>query len=322
MDLISIVVPIYNCEKYLKKMLDSLLCQSYKNIEIILVDDGSKDGSGKICDDYALKDQRIKVIHRENGGTAIAKNVGIKEAKGKYLMIVDADDYVEEKIVENYYNAMIKYDVDLVCGNTENTKNRQIKEDIIIKGDDCGKRYVVDYYKLAPYNPPWAKLYKTQTVNKLFDDRQLKGADVGFNLDYLKNVKSICIIPDYSYVFNAGDIVSNTRRYKLNEFQMFCRSNRKLFDFLGDLNEYSNHDIRCRLFNAAKSSCMLCLKSNLSLKEKYHEVTSIVKNDELHDSLKLVDNLSLINRIVYFMFKYKLSLISFMFFYITILIKK
>ena len=258
MDFISIVTPIYNCEKYLEKCLDSLVRQSYSNIEIILVDDGSKDNSGKICDEYALKDKRIKVIHRENGGTAVAKNTGLKEATGKYLMIVDADDYVENKIVENYYNAMIKYDADLVCGSAKYTTNKQIKEDIIIKGNDCAKRYVVDFYNSsAPYNTPWTKLYKRNMIYKLYDDIQLKGADIGFNLEYLKNVKSICIIPDYSYVANNHDHESLTRRYKKNEFELFCRTNRKLFDFLGDLNKYSNHDIRCRLFNSAKTSCLL-----------------------------------------------------------------
>lgn len=169
MDLISIITPVYNCEKFIKKMIESLLCQSYSNIEIILVDDGSIDSSGNICDEYALKDKRIKVIHRENGGTAIAKNTGIKEASGKYLMIVDADDYVENKMVENYYNAMIEYDVDLVCGNTENTKNRQIKEDIILKGNNCGKKYIVDFYEKCPFNRPCCKMYKKSMILKPFD---------------------------------------------------------------------------------------------------------------------------------------------------------
>lgn len=320
MDLISIIIPVYNSEQYIGKLLDSLLVQSYTNIEIIVVDDGSTDNSKNICKAY--NDSRIRVIESKNGGASAARNIGLKEANGEYIMFMDSDDYTREKMVENYYNAMIKYDVDLVCGNTENTKNRQIKEDIIIKGNDCGKRYVVDFYDKAPYNGPWCKIYKKSLILKPFDTKQLKSNDLVFNLEYLKNISSICVIPDYSYVANSHDHESLTRRYKKNEFEMFCRSNRKLFDFLGDLDKYSNHEIRCRLFNAAKSSCMLCLKSNLSLKEKYHEVTSIVKNDELHDSLKLVDNLSLINRIVYFMFKYKLSLISFIFFYITILIKK
>ena len=93
-DKVSIIVPVYNVEKYIEKCLNSLISQSYRNIEIILIDDGSKDNSGKICDKYKKKDPRIKVIHKENAGVSEARNSGIQKATGKYLCFVDADDFV------------------------------------------------------------------------------------------------------------------------------------------------------------------------------------------------------------------------------------
>ena len=95
-ELISIIVPVYNVEEYLKECIDSIINQTYKRIEIILVDDGSTDKSGKICDDYAKIDKRIKVVHKENGGLSDARNVGISVSSGKYIAFVDSDDWVEK----------------------------------------------------------------------------------------------------------------------------------------------------------------------------------------------------------------------------------
>ena len=93
----SVIIPVYNSEKYLRKCIDSILAQKYKDFEIILVDDESKDLSAKICDDYAQKDNRVKVIHKTNGGTADSRNVGIRAASGDYIMFVDNDDYWKRK---------------------------------------------------------------------------------------------------------------------------------------------------------------------------------------------------------------------------------
>ena len=98
--LVSVIVPIYKVEKYLNKCVDSIINQSYKNLEIILVDDGSPDKCGEICDKYAEKDSRVKVIHKENGGLSDARNAGIDIAKGDYLLFVDSDDWITSNICE------------------------------------------------------------------------------------------------------------------------------------------------------------------------------------------------------------------------------
>lgn len=114
---ISIIVPVYNVEKYLKKCVDSILNQTFRDFELILVDDGSPDNSGAICDQYAKEDTRVRVIHKENGGLSSARNAGIEDAKGKYLGFVDSDDYIAEDMYELLYNNIIKEDVDLsICG--------------------------------------------------------------------------------------------------------------------------------------------------------------------------------------------------------------
>lgn len=122
---ISVIVPVYKAEKYLKKCLDSIINQTYKDLEIILIDDGSPDNSGTICDEYAKKDKRIKVIHKENGGDSSARNVGLKEATGKYITTIDSDDWIEIDAYEKMLNVLQKYKVDIVrCGFFKNYENR------------------------------------------------------------------------------------------------------------------------------------------------------------------------------------------------------
>ena len=110
---ISIIVPVYNVEKYLKRCIDSILNQSFTDFELILVDDGSTDNSGEIIDEYAIKDERIKVIHKENGGLSSARNVGIEYSKGNYIAFVDSDDYINKNMYKFYIkmllNIMLKF---------------------------------------------------------------------------------------------------------------------------------------------------------------------------------------------------------------------
>ena len=115
--IISIIVPIYNSEKYLERCINSILNQTYTNFELILINDGSKDSSLKICRKYASKDNRIVVIDKENEGVSIARNMGIQRAKGELISFVDADDYIEKTFLEDMLNVMSKYNVDYVtCG--------------------------------------------------------------------------------------------------------------------------------------------------------------------------------------------------------------
>ena len=108
---ISIIVPVYNVEKYIHRCLDSIIYQTYENLEIILVDDGSPDGCGKICDEYAKQDSRIKVIHQKNGGQSKARNEAMKIATGDYFCYVDSDDYINEKYIERLYDLIIESNV-------------------------------------------------------------------------------------------------------------------------------------------------------------------------------------------------------------------
>lgn len=114
--LISVIIPVYNVKKYLKRCLDTVISQSYKNLEIILVDDGSTDGSDRICDEIAKSDSRIVVLHKKNGGLSDARNYGLDHSKGSYISFVDSDDWIAPTMIEDLYNTILKYGVKLaVC---------------------------------------------------------------------------------------------------------------------------------------------------------------------------------------------------------------
>ena len=133
-ELISVVVPVYNVEKYIDKCINSIINQTYKNLEIILVDDGSPDNCGKICDEYAKKDNRIKVTHKENGGVSSARNIGIKNATGDWLTFVDADDWIENNFVEQLLKIGNQENAEIVlCGY--NRVNRNNKCEVNASGD-------------------------------------------------------------------------------------------------------------------------------------------------------------------------------------------
>ena len=113
--LVTVVVPIYNVERYLEKCLTSIILQTYKNLEVILVNDGSTDNSLNICKEFEKEDSRIRIISQENKGLSVARNVGIENAKGEYIAFVDSDDFISCKFIENLYNESIRNNSDIVC---------------------------------------------------------------------------------------------------------------------------------------------------------------------------------------------------------------
>lgn len=163
---VSIVVAIYLSEKFLDKLIESIINQTYRNIEIILVDDGSPDKSGEICDKYAKKDNRIRVIHKKNGGTCEARNEGIKIATGDYLVIVDGDDWLENDYIEYMLNLVIPNDADMgFSDNLFTTRDRtQIQNDKIElwSAEKATMAIIYPHMDIGP----WNKIYKMSVIKK------------------------------------------------------------------------------------------------------------------------------------------------------------
>lgn len=213
--MISIIVPVYNVEKHIKKCLDSIVNQTYKDLEIILVDDGSPDSSGAICDEYAKNDSRIKVIHKENGGQSSARNMGLDLASGEYVGFVDSDDTIELDAYEKLYNAISG--VDIAIGGHNEVKENEVKTCASKIKKDLNEEELWQEIFGRLNNATWNKLYRRDLIKDIrFDLHFMHGEDLIFNILYLEKAKTGRIInePIYNY-FKRGDSITTgkfTRR--------------------------------------------------------------------------------------------------------------
>lgn len=229
-DLISVIIPVYKVEEYLGRCVNSILEQLYNNLEIILVDDGSPDNCGRICDEYAKKDDRVKVIHKKNGGLSDARNVGINEATGKYLVFVDSDDYVTNDYISYLYNIMKGSDSDIgICkvkvvndGNEKSVNNKKsdikkytVKEafenllyDEGIEVAAYGKIYPRNYFSDIEF-PVGQKYEDVAIIYKLFEKANLIAYGDKECYYYFRRLGSIS-----QSGFNSGEIdyIQNTEK--------------------------------------------------------------------------------------------------------------
>lgn len=226
--IVSIIVPVYNAAKpldrdktVLHRCIDSILNQEYRDYELIIVDDGSKDESGKILDEYAAKDSRIKVIHKENSGVSNTRNLATQNARGKYIQFLDADDWITTDATKSLVRTMEESKADLVIADFyrvvgENTSHKgRIDSDKVLTRDEFADYMIqnpADYY----YGVLWNKLYKKSIIDAyhLKMDASLSWSeDFIFNLEYLLHVKHVAPLqlPIYYYVKTEGSLVSQSR---------------------------------------------------------------------------------------------------------------
>lgn len=213
-DLVSIIIPVYNVLPYLENCLNSVLNQTYKNIEVILIDDGSTDGSGEICDKYASQDDRIIVFHQKNKGQSVARNVGLELAKGKYVSFVDSDDYINKKMIEKLYNNKVENGF-VMCQKTQVDESDNIlcfcKK---VKEVEIGKREYLHRLKNNPdYVVVWGKLYDKRLFEDIsfLEDIQYEDEDIMPQLVY--NSKKIQILSEGLYFYRVRANSTMTQKY-------------------------------------------------------------------------------------------------------------
>lgn len=216
--LISVIVPIYHVEQYLRRCIDSIIGQTYKNLEIILVDDGSDDGCPAICDEYARKDNRIVVIHKDNGGLSDARNVGIDIAKGEYLAFVDSDDYIHRDMYRILMKELIKSDSDVSMSTYKYVYDGKLDEQDITYEEDysietmSGIQAQYSYYsddKKLELTVAWNKLYKKELFSDLRYPKGKIFEDEFTTYKALYRSKNICLVnlPLYYYLQRNDSII-------------------------------------------------------------------------------------------------------------------
>jgi len=215
MPLISVIVPVYKVEKYLQRCVDSIRAQTYRNLEIILVDDGSPDDCGTLCDRFAVQDERIRVIHKENGGLSSARNAGIDIARGEYLGFVDSDDWIEHTMYETLLSAALRENVKLVCGGrydfSERTGERTVglcpKREEVISGEELTRR-IFTWNGLD--SAAWDKLYHRSLFAAIRYPlgRINEDLPVTYKLAFAAGKAAMVSKPLYNYYHRPGSITT------------------------------------------------------------------------------------------------------------------
>lgn len=287
-DLISIIIPVYKVEKYLEKCIESVLKQTYTNLQIILVDDGSPDNCGKICDEYAKKDPRIEVIHKVNGGLSDARNVGIAKTKGKYIGFVDSDDYIKEDMYEILINLIKEYDADVsICNlydvidgkeyirNNENGIQEYSRLEIL-------KEVLLDK-NIQSY--AWNKLYKKELFDEIKYPIGKKYEDIGTTFYVFEKCNKIVVTsePEYYYLKRSDSLVNNVTESTVLDYtdiiiQRYLYTQKNI----EELRKYNNYYLAKTLITAHNDIELLgsiSEKMQEKYKELYNLVYNIIKND-------------------------------------------
>lgn len=307
--LISVVIPIYNARKYINKCITSVLNQTFRNIEVILVDDGSTDGSGNICDKYNKNFSNIKVVHKKNGGLSDARNCGLKVSSGEYISFLDADDWWENNYAEKCVHELESYHPDLLFTSyVREFKNRSIvnnlfdynkkifkvklqsKNSLLIKLFGPLGQELKNPAKIDDFSTAWGKFYKTSICKKMkFEDTKKIGTeDAWFNINFLIYTKKIEYLGGSFYHYNKQNDNSLVNTYNKNLFKQWCN----LYKIMG--NFIKLHSLPYR-FNEALDNRIIVNLIGLSIN---------IFNSDLPLKLKYVEENKLLNQHIYsFLFK-------------------
>ncbi len=268
---ISVIVPVYKVEEYLPRCLESLLNQTFTDFEVILVDDGSPDNSGKICDEYAAKDTRIRVVHQENSGVSAARNVGLDIGTGEYIAFCDSDDSLEP----DYLKALcdVSSDYDIVCSGVQNheadgtVKNGILAYDFEIQ--NLNQENILSFVEKGLIDCVYAKRYRRKTLEIYhirFDENLSMGEDGTFNARYICKCNNLRCIPYYHYCYYRYDIQVAT----LSSF------NESFFDKMLITNQYISDSLKERIPNIEKTEIWKKRQFNLY----YISIWNILRSNE------------------------------------------
>ena len=293
--LISVIIPVFNVEAYLKQCVESVVNQTLKNIEIILVDDESPDNCPQLCDSFAQQDSRIKVIHKKNAGLGMARNSGIEVASGKYITFLDSDDYIDIDTYSTLYTQAIKENLDILyfCFERFNLTNHtseghnETDEITIFRGQNEIRNYMLDMIASRPFEKEDRKIqvsaccaiYRKDLITnnniKFHSERELISEDLIFNIDVLPKALNIGFTfhSYYHYRYNPESLSKTIRLDRVDKNEHFYK-----YLSLRFKND-SEAILRCmRLFiGYARSSIIQVCNSNLSLKERYNWLRDVCK---------------------------------------------
>lgn len=290
---VSVIVPIYNVEKYLDRCISSLLDQTYSDLEIILVDDGSPDKSPEICDNYVLKYSNVKVVHKANGGLSDARNAGLSVATGDYIMFIDSDDYAETNMVEKLLEIAILNNSEVVIFGyftdyvDENENLLSTRETPAINGNynkSSFKNIPIDNEMIGLLGYAWNKFYRTEIIktnNMKFSKGITLVEDILFNGPFLMQCKNISFVEDMFVHYMQRPRITLGNKFYENYFELKMMAIESVENLLIHWNKSENEIIENKHkseFNALKSTVrLLSVSSNYNNKEKVEYLKEFFK---------------------------------------------
>ena len=300
---VSVIIPVYNVEKYIDKCMESVLNQTYSNLEIILVDDGSPDNSGKMCDEYAVKDNRVKVIHKENGGLSSARNAGLDIATGEYVAFIDSDDFVETTMIEKVVSKIEETNAD-VCmfshftynGETSVAHARPLDKDEyeteeirdLIIPMFIGQKDAVGHHLLGFV---CCQLFRRSSIGeqRFKSEREYYAEDIVFDLEFYIRAKKMCVVNEPLYYYRYVES-SLSNRYRKNLFDKFALllEFKQSFVLDNDIKDCEKRILRSAFRSAIGGALNVKKAPELTKKEKKQEIKKIAHHPLVKLSLKTV----------------------------------
>ena len=343
---ISVIIPVYNAEKYLSRSLESLLEQSKKEIEFICINDGSTDNSLNILYQYAIKDNRLLIINQTNSGVSAARNRGLDIARGRYIMFLDADDWYNENTCQRAYNLITKNDLDMVMYSMNmeyktHSEHRKILENkyvffdaleckelrrkcVGLLGDECKEIQKLDYLSLV-----YLKIYKRSIIEKYhirFEDIRTIGSfeDGLFVIDYLEHTKSAIYVDEILYHYNRYNMDSITTKYRQNLIEQWICLFQKIEDRINGLGGNYQQALNNRMAYSTFSLGLNVMSSSEGIAYKFKEIRSLLKNRQIYKTFSYYElkKMPYSFRFYFLAAKWKMNITIFVMLYIMNIVRK
>ena len=314
-ELVSIVIPTYNASSTIDRCINSVINQTYKNIEIIIINDGSTDYTEKIVSEYIKKDNRIKLINIKNNGVSNARNTGIKYSQGKYIIFVDSDDYISKSMIEILVKARLKYNTLAVCNYEIFGKNMEKVEDICndINTDvlSINDNFYKLFYEKNALKTPWGKIYDSKIIkdnNINFDTDISLGEDFIFNLIYIKFVKKICYIENQLYYYFRDNEMSLSQKYYPNMLDIQLRIKKSLLEYVEKEECSDINKIYLKSLKMLLSAVTNEFHGKGNFMNKYKRARKALNDVRIQSFVKFLHEKKSINRVFFWILKHKLVL--------------
>ena len=335
--MVSVIVPVYNVEKYIDRCIESIIQQTYTKLQIILVDDKSTDLSGIKCDQWSKRDDRIQVIHKkENEGLGYARNTGLEYAEGQYVVFVDSDDFLRNDHIELLLESLTNHNADMaICSYVRYQSDlrvdymKNVSSELIIEKQDIVDKVLLsiiaapsdDKREVVRETSVWLNIYLKKYIDekklRFVSERTYGSEDMLFNIDYISQCNRVVMIPEctYFYRYNGLSLSNSYRISRMNEICMLTKMVRNELRQLNLLNKAEHRLERMLILKTRRTLMIVSNLDNMDLLEKLRTIKSILNIYDVREALKNypIKKYSIVQKISAYIMRYRLSLMMYIY---------